>query len=330
MINLSTEYLGIKLKNPVVVGSCGLTDTPDKVLAAANAGAGAVVLKSLFEEEIIAEMDEQFDEMNRPSAVFPENYAFWDESDKQDLIREYLDLIRKSKERVDIPVIASVNCVSAQKWTYLAAEIEKAGADALELNIFLLPSDINRSAEEYRNQIIEIIQKVRSETKLPLSVKLSNYSSELSKLIADLSKMGVEGFTLFNRSYSPDFDIEKMTLTAGNVLSHPGDVALPLRWSALLSSKIESDIAASTGVHTGEDLVKVLLAGSTCAHVVSALYRKGVEEIALILNFLKDWMARHGYQSIIEFKGAMALDETKEAADYERVQFYRTFRTFEI
>lgn len=330
MIDISVKYLGLNLNSPVVIGSSGLTDSPEKVHELAKKGAGAVVLKSLFEEEIIAEMEEQFDEMNRSATVFPENYAFWNEDDSQDLIREYLELIKKSKALVDIPVIASVNCVSAQKWIYLAKEIENAGADALELNIFLLPSDINRSAEDYKRQIIEIIEKVKNETKLPLSVKLSSYSSELSKLILELSQLGIAGFTLFNRSYSPDIDIERMKITAANTLSNASDVALPLRWSALLSEKIESDIAASTGIHNGENLVKVLLAGACCAHVVSVLYRKGIDEIEELLEFLKRWMRQHNFKSINDFKGKMALEKQSNAAEYERVQFYRTFKEFEV
>ncbi|TKG90677.1 dihydroorotate dehydrogenase-like protein [Puteibacter caeruleilacunae] len=325
---LTTNYLGLELINPLVVGSSGLTDNFEKIKAIQDAGAGAVVLKSLFEEEIIFEMEEKMHEMHGRSIVFPENYDFLNADLEEDSIRKYLRLIRECKADLEIPIIASINCISSQKWTYLAEEIEKAGADALELNIFLLPSDVNLTAEAYRKTYFDIIDHVREKTRLPLSIKISNYSSELAKFIAELADKDIQGLTLFNKAYAPDFDIDKLTLTSGHVLSSPGDLSLPLRWTALMANRITKDIAATTGVHDGNGLIKVLLAGASSAHVVSTLYKNGIQYIEEMIEELENWMKRHDFKHIDDFKGKLAVDENKDPAEYERVQFYRNFRAF--
>lgn len=328
MADLQTTYMGLKLKNPLIAGSSGLTDSLDKLKKLEQKGAAAVVLKSLFEEEILIEMEEAMHQMTSRQLVYPETFDYMDESEEEDSIRKYLHLIQEAKSQLSIPVIASINCVSSQKWTYFAHEIEKAGADALELNMFILPSDFNRSAEENEKIYFDVIKKVQSDLFLPISAKISYYSSNLGQHIQQLSKTDISGIVLFNRFFSPDFDIENFTVTSGHVLSSSNELAMPLRWVAIMADRIDCDIAASTGVHSSDDLIKLLLAGAKAVQIASAIYKEGEDVITTILQGLESWMDKKGFTTVDEFRGKMSQKEVKDPASFERVQFMKHFRHF--
>jgi dihydroorotate dehydrogenase (fumarate) len=328
MVDLTTKFLGLTLRNPLIVGSSGLTDSVDKIKAAEKAGAGAVVLKSLFEEEIIAEMEEAMHRMTSRQFIYPETFDYMDEEPEEDSVRKYLRLIKESKNAVHIPVIASINCVTSQKWTYFAKEIQDAGADALELNLFILPTDFERSAADNEKLYFDIVNEVLKVVSIPVLLKISYYSSNLGQMIRKLSQSGIKGLTLFNRFYSPDFNLETYQVISTNVLSNPSDLSVSLRWIAVMAERVSCDLAASTGVHDGEAFIKQILAGANAVQVVSVLYRNGVEYIGNILEDTKKWMEHEGYKSLEEFRGKMSQAKSSNPASYERVQFMKNFRHY--
>jgi len=328
MTNLSTTYLGLTLRNPIIAASSGLTDSVEKIKSLEEKGIGAVVLKSLFEEEIIMEMEEKMHQMTSRPFYYPETYDYMDEELKEDTVRKYLRLIKEAKSSVKIPIIASINCVSSQKWTYLAKEIEAAGADALELNLFMLPSDFDRSSEENEKVYKEIVSEVKKNTHLPLSVKISFYSSNLGSKILKLADTGVKGVVLFNRFYNFDFDIETLHVTSQNVLSSPDDYALSLRWIAIMAERTDIDLAASTGIHNGRTMIKQLLAGAKAVQIASTLYKNGNEQIRKMLEELEEWMKRNNYTKLDDFVGKMSQSKNANPAAFERVQFMKHFSHF--
>ena len=238
---------------------------------------------------------------------------------------QYLDLITDAKKKVKIPVIGSVNCTSSHEWTYFAEKIESAGADALEINIMILPSDTTLIAEQVERTYIEIIRAVRDKVKIPLSVKIPYYFTNLAGFIKQLSHCNIEGIVLFNRFYNPDFDIEKMHLTSTNVFSSPSDLPVSLRWIAVMSDKVSCDLAASTGVHDGKAVVKQLLAGATAVQVVSALYQHGPAHLQAMLSELKGWMSGKGHGTLDDFRGMLSQGKLSSPGFFERVQFMKYF-----
>jgi len=328
MTDLTTKFLGLTLRNPIIVGSSGLTDTVEKVKEAQEAGAGAVVLKSLFEEEIIAEMEEAMHRMTSRQFIYPETFDYMDQEEDEDSVRKFLTLVREAKDAVQIPVIASINCVSAQKWIYFAKEIEDAGADALELNLFILPTDFDRTADENEKIYFEIIEEVKKVISIPILLKISYYASDLGQMLQKLSKSGIAGLTLFNRFYSPDFDLETYQVVSSNVLSKPSDLSVSLRWVAVMANRVDCDLAASTGVHDGEAMIKQILAGADVVQVVSALYKNGVGHIKSMLDEMTRWMEHEGYEKPDDFRGKMSQSKSSNPAAYERVQFMKNFRHY--
>jgi dihydroorotate dehydrogenase (fumarate) len=225
--------------------------------------------------------------------------------------------------------MASINCMTAEQWTWFPAEIAKAGADALELNLFILPSDMKRTVEESEKIYFDIIGEVADRIKIPVALKIPYYFTNLASMISRLSETAVGGLVLFNRFYSPDIDIDKFEITSGSVLSTPGDLALSLRWIAIMSGRVDCDLAASTGVHDAEGMIKQLLAGAKAVQVVSAIYKHGGERIAEMLHGLESWMDRQGFGSIADFRGKLSQEKSSNPAAYERVQFMKYFRGFE-
>lgn len=325
MANLSTTFMGLKLKNPIIVGASGLTNNIHDIKDLATKGAGAIVLKSLFEEEIVFEMEQEQNRMTNVEFVYPETFDYMDIDQNEDKVRKYLSLIKEVKSSIDIPVIASINCVSDQKWIYLTKEIEKAGADGIELNLFILPSDINRSAEDNERLYMSVIEKVRKETALPIALKISYYFSNLAATIKKMSDLGVNALTLFNRFYSPDFNTQTLDIIPSSILSHQGEIYMPLRWIGIMSGRVSCDIASSTGVQTGDDAIKMLLAGATTVQVVSTLYRHGNSQLRSIIKEIEEWMDKHGFESVSDFRGKLAQSQTTNPAAYERVQFMKQF-----
>jgi dihydroorotate dehydrogenase (fumarate) len=324
MANLTTKYLGLNLKNPLIVGSSGLTNSVEEITELEKKGAGAVVLKSIFEEEILLEHKSIMNEVAADENNL-EYYDYFDYKIKQDNINKYIKLIKDVKKAVQIPVIASVNCTSAHEWTFFAKKIEEAGADAIELNAFILPSDLNRTAEQNEKIYFDLINTVKKEVNIPIALKISYYFSNLAVMIKKLSETGIDGVVLFNRFYSPDFDIDTQKVVSTHVLSSENDLPISLRWVAIMANRVKCDIAASTGVHNGQALIKQLLAGADAVQVVSALYKHGTSHIESMLKELEDWMDKNNYQNIAAFKGNMSQENSYDPAAFERVQFMKYF-----
>jgi len=323
MKDLTTNYLGLTLKNPIIAGASTLTGSVPKIVELAEAGVGAVVLKSLFEEQIESELQQNLDDYQTD---YPDAYDYVKQYTRDSAVGDYLDLIRDATQQIDIPVIASLNCVTSEEWTSFAGKLEKAGADALEINISLLPSDPKKECNDYEQVYFEVLNKVNSVVSIPVALKMSSYSSSLANLVSRLSWTGkVNGFVLFNRYYQPDINVDKMKLSSAGVFSHPGDISMPLRWIALLSGMIESDFASSTGVHDGEGAIKMLLAGANAVQVASTLYKNGVKQAKTILDDLEAWMEKQSFATINEFRGRLSYRLGEDQSAFERIQFMKHF-----
>ena len=324
MVDLSTQYLGMKLKNPVIAGSSGLTNSAKSIQDLEQSGAGAVVLKSIFEEEIAFEYEDILQEASA-EGVNLDQFDYYDFHIKGEKLDKYTALIEESKKNVSIPVIASINCVYSHEWTSFAKQLQTAGADALELNMFFLPSEFDRTSEEKEKAYFQIIEKVQQEVTIPISLKISYYFSNLGPMIQKLSETGIAGLVLFNRFYSPDFDIDKMEVVSSNVFSAPSDLPISLRWISIMAERVSCDLAASTGVHDGTALIKQILAGANVVQVASTLYKNGKGQIAEMLNTLEAWMDKKSYSSLSDFRGKMSQAKSSNPAAYERVQFMKYF-----
>lgn len=322
-LHLETSFAGLQLKTPIIIGSSGLTDSVGKIKQLAENGAGAVVLKSLFEEQIMEDIRETHlqNEMDAP-----ELDEYVREYTKQNSIANYIKLIKEAKAAVDIPIIASINCIDASEWINFAKQIEDAGADALELNIALLSSDMQRTGEEIEQNYFKIIDAVSATISLPLIIKLGQYSASLANLIQRISwTEKVVGLVLFNRFYSPDFDIDTGKPLSTNVLSTPDELATSLRWVTIMAPQVEIPIAASTGIHSSEAIVKQLWVGAQAVQMVSVFYKKGPDYLAEVLKGLKDWMRHHNFKSIEEFRGKLHYTKSYDATVFERLQFLKYF-----
>ncbi len=328
MVNLETTYMGLKLKNPLIVGSSGLTNSVENIIEIEKNGAAAVVLKSLFEEQIIYASNKTYmqDEL---ANVYPEADDYIRHYTRENDVNKYLTLIKKAKESVAIPVIASINCITGDEWLSFAKSIENAGADGLELNVFVLPSDPERSGEQNEAVYFDVVNKVLKTVNIPVALKISYYFSSLAQTVIKLSWTGIKGLVLFNRFFSPDIDIENFEIKTSNVFSSPSDLAISLRWIAMMSCQVKCDLAASTGVHSGKAMIKQLLVGAKAVQVASVLYKKGFKEIGSMIEELGNWMERKNFTSIDQFTGRMSIEKAKNPAAYERVQFMKHFSGIE-
>lgn len=323
MKDLSTTYLGLDLKNPLIVGSCGFTNSVDKIEELAQNGAGAIVLKSLFEEQILADLSANLESY---ATDYPGATDYVREYTRGNEVETYLQLIAGAKKKVDVPVIASINCVSAKEWTSFAKSVENEGADAIELNVSLLPSNPQQTSEQNEQQYVDIVGAVSDMVSIPVALKMSHYSAALANLIQRLSwSEKISGFVLFNRYYSPDIDIDKMVVKSSDLLSNPAESTQPLRWIALLSEVIEQDLVASTGVHDHVGLVKQLLAGAAAVQVVSTIYKNGMGQIATILEGLEKWMDEKSFDKIDDFRGKLSNEKVADPAVFERTQFMKYY-----
>lgn len=323
MIDLSTRYLGQELENPIIVSSSGLTNSVEKITKLKEYGAGAVVLKSLFEEQIRYEAGTMADTSDYPEAADYVNYYT-----KNNSVEEYLQLISDAKSQSDIPVIASINCISGKDWLDFASNVQEANADALELNIFVLPADKSKKPGYYEEQYLDIAAKVKAHVSIPVSVKIGPYFTNLHYMVEQLFFRKIAGVVLFNRFYAPDIDTDQLKITAAEVFSNPSDIRQTLRWVGMISSVYkfqDFDIAASTGVHDGDAAVKLLLAGANAVQVCSVLYKKGPEYVKEILNDIKLWMDKRHYSTINEFRGELNYQNIEDPAMYERAQFMKYF-----
>jgi dihydroorotate dehydrogenase (fumarate) len=323
MKDLSLKYLGLQLKNPVIVGSSGLTDSTDKIKELAENNAGAVVLKSLFEEQILAELAQNLKEYNTDA---PDAFDYIRQYTRENTVSDYLKLISEAKNAVDIPVIASINCISANEWVAFAKSVENAGADALEINISLFPSDPRKKCTDYEKIYFDVVGRVASLVSIPISLKMSRYSSALANLVDRLSWTGkVAGFVLFNRYYRPDFDIDTLDVRPASIFTSPDEIFTTLRWIALLAGNLTGDLAASTGVHDSTGLIKQLLAGATAVQVVSTIYKNGPGYIGELIKGLTEWMEARSFNRISDFRGKLSAASTDDSAGLNRIQYMKQF-----
>jgi dihydroorotate dehydrogenase (fumarate) len=331
----------MRLKNPIIIGSSGLTGSVAEVKQAAASGASALVLKSIFEEQIMHEMmgfinDMEKDHLNsfqkgyksvlsEREYDYEEAFAYLKDHAKEQTLGKYLAFVEAAKKAVDIPIIASINCTSAYDWHYFARRIEAAGADALELNVYVLPSNTLKSGSENEKVYFDIIEAVLKQVKIPVSLKIGYYFSGLATSAIDLSKTGISGLVLFNRPFHPDIDINKLEVNAKYLLSDPSEYSHVLRWIALLSGRVECPLIATTGIHTSEAAIKQLLAGASAVQVVSALYKHGFGTIGEIIEGINQWMDKKEFKTIEEFRGKMNQQSLVNPAEFERVQFMRLY-----
>ena len=324
MINLKTNYLGLQLKNPIIVSSSGLTSTVEKIKQLEKAGAGAVVLKSLFEEQIKMEAGLLLNSSGNTD--YPEASDYINSYVQSNSLADYLTLIEEAKNAVEIPVIASINCYSGDEWTDFAKKIEAAGADALELNIYYLPTDKDFTSHDYERIYFDLSVKMKNLLHIPFAVKLGAHFTNLTNIADQLYYRGATGVVLFNRFYSPDIDLKNNKFKSSEVFSSPSDIRNTLRWVAIVSAQIEGlDISASTGVHSGEAVIKLLLAGAKTVQVCSVLYKKGADYISTMIEDLKKWMEHNNYSTIDEFRGTMSYKNIPDPSVYERAQFMKYF-----
>jgi dihydroorotate dehydrogenase (fumarate) len=320
MANLATNYMGLSLKNPIIVASSGLTKSVSKIEACQEAGAGAVIIKSLF-EEVLAQED-----LNLVKSTYdhPEAYDYMRAEIKMQYgPQEYCDLISKAKQKVDIPVIASINCISSKWWADYAQKIEEAGADALELNVFSIATEITKDGQSMEELYYEIIETVKSKISIPVSMKIGKQITSLPYLVNQLDKRGLNGLTIFNRFTEPDIDINKLELKTTFAFSTHEDLHQILRWVALLSPWAKSDISATTGIHSSEGIIKLLLAGAATTQLASVLYNKGLGVIKEFTAEIEQWMDGKNFKTIDDFKGKLNFGNTyKYSPDlFLRTQF---------
>lgn len=321
MANLTTTYAGLKIRNPFIISSSGLTSSLDRIRKFDSLGAGAVVLKSLFEEQILHEVGTMAD-----SSDYPEAMDYLNRYTKENSVGEYLQLIKDSKKAIHIPVIASINCVSSGQWIDFAKRIEDAGADALELNVFFVPVDKDKKGSDYEKIYFEILEKLKSKLSIPLIIKLGSHFTNPTNIVNNLWYRKADAVVLFNRFYSPDIDLDEMTIGSSDVFSAPSDLRNTLRWVGIISSEVpEINIAASTGIHSGEAAIKMLLAGASAVQLCSVLYKNGLEYLSDIIDKLESWMLKQNYKSIDQFRGKMNYSNFKEPQVYERAQFMKYF-----
>ncbi len=322
-MDLSTNYNGIKIKNPIIVGSSGLSNTVEKNINIEKNNAGAIVLKSLFEEQIVNDIKKEYAYANN---TYTEAFDYIKNYVKEESISNYIKIIEDSKKAVNIPIIASINCVTADAWTDFAEKIEDAGADALELNISNIPTDVIKTGNDYEQRYFDVIEKISSKIKMPISLKMNYYSAGLSNLIQKIDWTNkIKSIILFNRFYSPDIDIDNLKIISTNSFSTENEYSMPLRWIAVMYGKINSELIASTGVHSGESIMKLILAGANAVQVVSALYKNDISYINTLLEELKNLMKKKNYTKINDFKGKMSYSTLEDPSSFERIQFMKYY-----
>jgi len=330
MPDLTTTYLGLQLKNPLVASASPLSKKMDSVRRIEDAGAAALVMYSLFEEQITHDSQELDHYLERGTNTFAESLSYFPDLGIYNLGPEpYLEHLHKIKQTVSIPVIGSLNGISSGGWVEYAHRIEKAGADALELNIYYLPTDPDLTGAELEEDYVQLVRDVRAKVKLPIAVKLSPYFTALPNLAKRIVAAGADALVLFNRFYQPDFDLEELEVIPNLVLSTSHELRLPLRWIAILYGRIQADFALTSGVHTAQDVLKAMMAGANVAMMTSTLLENGVGRIMHILNDLQEWMEEHEYESIEQMRGSMSQQAVTEPAAFERANYIKALNTFD-
>jgi len=328
-MDISTKYLGKKLKSPIVPSASPLSREVSSIRLMEDSGAGAVVLESLFEEQIIHEKNELDHFLSQGTESFAESLSYFPEADMYNFgPDDYLEHIRKAKEAVDIPIIASLNGVSTGGWIEYARKMQDAGADAIELNTYYLATDPEKDSQVIENNYMEIVTAVKKSVTIPVSLKLSPFFTSFSSTAKKFDQAGIDGLVLFNRFYQPDIDLESLEVVPNLVLSTSESMRLPLRWIAILYGKVKANLAATTGIHTSDDVLKMLMAGADVTMVCAVLFQNGIGKITQILNGVKQWMDEHEYESVEQMKGSMSHKSVAEPAAFERANYMRVLKSY--
>ena len=329
--NLSTKYLGLKLASPVVPSACPLTADIETVKKLAQAGAGAVVLPSLFEEQMLREGETLVQYMTHSKEQFAEALSYLPEPDQFHIgAEEYCEHVREAKKAVSIPVIASLNAATPGNWVKFAREIEQAGADAIELNIYHLVSDPSIAGSTVEASDVRIVREVCSRVKLPVAVKLNPFYSSIANMAAQFVEAGAAGLVLFNRFYQPDIDLSEIEARPTVDMSRSEDMRLPLRWTAILHGRVQASVALSGGVHTHEDALKALLAGADAVMMCSELLQNGVGGLGKVVKNMKAWMEKRDYESVEQMKGSLSLKSCPDPEAFERAHYIKAITGFHV
>jgi len=331
MIDLTTNYLGLKLKHPVVPSASPLSDSLDKIKRLEDAGAAAVVMYSLFEEQIVGESHLLDHYLSYGAESFAEALDYFPEMDSYNVgPHAYLDLIRRAKESVQIPVIGSLNGVSTGGWVEYARMIEEAGADALELNIYYIPTDPALTGAEVEQMYLDVVHDVKANISIPLAVKVGPYFSSFANMAMRLAKAGADGLVIFNRFYQPDFDLERLEVVPNLTLSSAWELRTPIRWVSILYGRVPVDFAVTRGVHSYEDVLKGVMAGANVTMMASELLRNGVQRIGLVVQEVERWLEEHEYHSLAQARGSMSQQNVAEPAAFERANYMKVLQSWKF
>lgn len=328
-MDMKSTYMGLPLKNPVVVGSSPLSDDIDQLKALEDQGAAAVVTHSLFEEQIRHEARELAHHLEQGTESFAEALSYFPEPEEYRVgPEEYVENISRAKEALDIPVIGSLNGVTVGGWIEYAKKIEQAGADALELNVYYLATEPEQTSQAVEQLYVDILTEVRKNVGIPVAVKLGPFFSSIANMASRLDQAGADGLVLFNRFYQPDLDLEELAVVPNLVLSNSDELRLPLRWVAILYGRVKASLALTSGVHTGSDAVKAVMAGADVAMMTSAILKQGPKHVAKVLKEMKAWMEEKEYESVSQMKGSLSQKSCPNPAAFERANYMKVLQSY--
>lgn len=323
MVDLSTTYLGVKLKNPLIVSASSISNHIDTVKAAENAGAAGLVIRSLFEEQIALEGNYLLERAEREAESLVEANNSYFPAVKHGGPREHLMWVEKTRQAVKMPIFASLNAVTPGAWVDYARQLTDTGVDGLEVNFYFVATDSARSGADIERSLFEVVENVRAATKLPIAVKLSPFYTSIVNVVAELDKRGVNGVVLFNRFLQPDIDAETESVFSEMVLSTPAEMRVPLRWVAILHGRVGLDLCLNTGVHSGADAVRALLAGANAVQMTATLLKNGIPYLSTMLINMQDWMAEHDYEKLADFQGKLSQKHCDDPFAFERAQYVK-------
>ena len=328
-MDLSTKYMGLNLRTPLVVSASPLSENLDNIRKMEDAGATGVLIYSLFEEQITSDRLELHHHLTYGTDSYAEALTYFPEPSEFHLGPEgYLNHIRKAKEAVKMPVIASLNGTSAGGWTNYAKEMQQAGADALELNIYYIPTDVDLTGAQVEQTYLDILSMVRDVVTIPVAIKLSPFFSSLANVARRLDQGGADGLVFFNRFYQPDINLEHLEVRPNIILSTPQALRLPMRWIAILHGRIKASLAATSGIHTAQDVLKIMMVGADAAMLCSVLYRHGIDHIKNMEREIETWMSEHEYNSIRQMQGSMSQENCSDPSEFERAQYVKALHSF--
>ncbi len=330
-MDLSTKYLGLNLRNPLVTAASPLADSLDNIRRMEDAGAAAVVLHSLFEEQLRLERMELHHHLTASTESFTEAQSFFPEPSEFSLgPEEYLEHIRRAKAAVKIPIIASLNGASEGDWTDCARKMQAAGADAIELNVYFIPADMNLDGDRVEQTYLNILKAVKGAVKIPVAIKLSPFFSNMANMAKRLDQAGADGLVLFNRFYQPDIDLDSLEVQPHVLLSTPQALRLPMRWIAILHGKLRANLAATSGIHHAPDVIKMLMVGADVTMLCSTLLKNGIEYLRVIEQGMRTWMEEHEYESVRQMQGSLSQARCSDPTAFERAQYMRVLQSYQV